>query len=77
MKIGPEVVRLDTKDSRTGWLRKDGWQVNYQRIECIWRAEGRKVPPKQPERSRLGRNDGACLRWQAEKIRDTCGVPAW
>ena len=46
----------------TGLIRRDGWHVNEKRIDWIWRREGLKVPPKQPERGRLWLNDGSCVR---------------
>lgn len=67
-----EVVRLASKYGRygyrmiTGMLRGDGWTVNHKRVERIWRAEGLKVPPKQPKRGRLWLNDGSCIRLRAE-----------
>jgi len=67
-----EVVRLASKYGRygyrmiTGLLRGDGWTVNHKRVERIWRAEGLKVPPKQPKRGRLWLNDGSCIRLRAE-----------
>jgi putative transposase len=50
----------------TALLRRDGWHVNHKRVERIWRAEGLKVPQKQPKRGRLWFNDGSCLRLQPE-----------
>ena len=34
----------------TNLLRIEGWQVNYKRVERIWRQEGLKVPRRQPKR---------------------------
>jgi transposase InsO family protein len=50
----------------TGLLHNAGWQVNPKRVERIWRAEGLKVPNKQPKRGRLWFNDGSCVRLRAE-----------
>jgi transposase InsO family protein/transposase-like protein len=67
-----EVVRLASKFGRygyrrvTGLLKNDGWRVNHKRVERIWRAEGLKVPPRQPKRGRLWLNDGSCVRLRAE-----------
>ncbi len=47
-------------------LRKEGWRVNYKRVEGIWRREGLKVPQKQPKRGRLWLNDGSCIRLRPE-----------
>ena len=47
-------------------LRKEGWRVNYKRVERIWRREGLKVPQKQPKRGRLWLNDGSCIRLRPE-----------
>ena len=46
----------------TGMLRLEGRLVNHKRVERIWRAEGLKVPQRQPKRSRLWLADGSCLR---------------
>jgi putative transposase len=47
-------------------LRGQGWVVNVQRVERIWRREGLKVPHKQPKRGRLWLNDGSCVRLRPE-----------
>ncbi len=46
----------------TAMLRNEGWPVNHKRVERIWRAEGLKVPQKQPKRGRLWDNDASCYR---------------
>jgi putative transposase len=46
----------------TGLIRNEGMQVNHKRVERIWKAEGLKVPQKQPRRGRLWLNDGSCVR---------------
>jgi transposase InsO family protein len=71
-RLTQEIVRLASKFGRygyrrvTGLLRNDGWAVNHKRVERIWRAEGLKVPQKQPKRGRLWLNDGSCIRLRAE-----------
>lgn len=71
-KLTEEIVRLASQYGRygyrrvTGLLRNNGWKVNHKRVERIWRAEGLKVPPKQPKRGRLWLNDGSCIRLRAE-----------
>jgi putative transposase len=50
----------------TALLRNEGWQVNHKRIERLWRAEGLKVPQRQPKRGRLWLNDGSCIRLRPE-----------
>ncbi len=50
----------------TALLRHQGWQVNFKRVERIWRREGLKVPAKQPKRRRLWLNDGSCIRLRPE-----------
>ena len=63
-----DVVRLASRVGRSGYrqitnlLRIEGWQVNYKRVERIWRQEGLKVPRRQPKRSRLWLRDGSCIR---------------
>ncbi|MCH7498203.1 MAG: transposase, partial [Candidatus Marinimicrobia bacterium] len=46
----------------TALHRAEGWPVNHNRVERIWRREGQKVPSRQPWRSRFWLNDGSCLR---------------
>ena len=46
----------------TALLREEGWRVNHNRIERLWRQEGLKLPQKQPKRRRLWLNDGSCVR---------------
>jgi putative transposase len=41
--------------------------VNDKRVERIWRREGLKVPPRQPERGRLWLADGSCVRLRPER----------
>ena len=50
----------------TSLLQMAGWQVNVKRVERIWRAEGLKVPKRQPKRGRLWLADGSCIRLRPE-----------
>ena len=50
----------------TGLLQMAGWQVNAKRVQRIWRAEGLKVPKRQPKRGRLWLADGSCIRLRPE-----------
>jgi putative transposase len=60
------IVALATKFGRYGYckisglLQMAGWEVNAKRVQRIWRAEGLKVPAKQPKRGRLWLADGSC-----------------
>jgi putative transposase len=45
----------------TALLRRAGWNIGKDRVEPIWRREGRKVPKKQKPRGRLWLNDGSCV----------------
>ena len=62
------IVRLATRFGRYGYrritalLRAEGWVVNHQRVERIWRRAGLKVPRRQPKRGRLWLTDGSCVR---------------
>ena len=62
------IIELASRYGRYGYrritamLRKEGWCVNYKRVERIWRREGLKVPQKQPKRGRLWLNDGSRIR---------------
>jgi hypothetical protein len=51
----------------TALLRTEGWRCNQKRVERIWRAEGLKVPARQPKRGRLWLNDGSCVRLRPER----------
>jgi len=60
-----DVVRLAGRYGYrqiTNLLRIEGWRVNHKRVERIWRAEGLKVPKRQPKRGRLWLNAGSCIR---------------
>ena len=65
------IIDLATEYGRYGYrrvtalLNHQGWLVNHKRVERIWRAEGLKVPQKQPKRARLWLNDGSCIRLRA------------
>ncbi len=67
------VVELAQRYGRYGYrrvtalLRAEGWHTNHKRVERIWRAEGLKVPPRQPKRGRLWLNDGSCVRLRPER----------
>ncbi len=62
------MVELATQYGRYGYrriselLRREGWHVNHNRIERLWRREGLKVPQRQPQQKRLWLNDGSCIR---------------
>ena len=45
----------------------EGWRVNHNRVERIWREEGLKVPKKQPKRRSLWLNDGSCVRLRSNR----------
>lgn len=51
----------------TGLIRNEGMLVNHKRVERIWKAEGMKVPKKQPRRGRLWLNDGSWVRLRSER----------
>jgi putative transposase len=67
------IVTLATKYGRYGYrritalLRNAGWQVGKDRVQCIWRREGLKVPAKQRPRGRLWLEDGSCVRLRPER----------
>ena len=52
----------------TALLRARGWSCNHKRVERIWRAEGLKVPVRQPKRGRLWLADGSCIRLRPERV---------
>ena len=51
----------------TALLRAEGWHTNHKRVERVWRAEGLKVPQRQPKRGRLWLNDGSCVRLRPDR----------
>jgi putative transposase len=67
------LIRLARQYGRYGYrritalLRAEGWSCNHKRVERIWRAEGLKVPARQPKRGRLWLNDGSCVRLRPER----------
>jgi len=66
-------VEPATKYGRCGYrrvaelLRREGWVVNHERVERLWRREGLKVPRRQPKRRRLWLDDGSCVRLRPER----------
>lgn len=54
----------------TELLWREGWEINYKRVERIWRREGLKVPKRQPKRRRLWLADGSCVRLRATKANE-------
>ena len=52
----------------TALLHAEGWACNHKRVERIWRAEGLKVPARQPKRGRVRLNDGSCLRLRPDRL---------
>ena len=47
-------------------LNAEGWPRNHKQVERTWRAEGLKVPPRQPKRERLWLADGSCAQLRPE-----------
>ncbi|WP_089268419.1 IS3 family transposase [Jannaschia aquimarina] len=68
-----DIVELASRYGRYGYrritalLRRAGWRVNLKRVERIWRAEGLKVPQRQPKRGRLWLADGSCIRLRPDR----------
>lgn len=73
MALTASIVDLARRYGRYGYrritalLRTMGWSCNHKRVERIWRAEGLKVPARQPKRGRLWLNDGSCVRLRPER----------
>jgi transposase InsO family protein len=67
-RLTNRMVELASRYGRYGYrritamLRMEGWRVNHKRVERLWRAEGLKVPSRQPKRRRLWWHDGSCVR---------------
>ncbi len=67
------IIELASKYGRYGYrritalLRSAGWRVGKDRVQCIWRREGLKVPTKQKPRGRLWLHDGSCIRLRPER----------
>ena len=66
------IVALASRFGRYGYkritdlLQMAGWTVNAKRVQRIWKAEGLKVPKRQPKRGRLWLADGSCIRLRPE-----------
>lgn len=66
------ILQLASRYGRYGYrritalLRRAGWRVGKDRVQCIWRREGLKVPAKQKPRGRLWLEDGSCVRLRPE-----------
>jgi len=66
------IITLASKYGRYGYrritalLKRAGWLVGKDRVQCIWRREGLKVPAKQRPRGRLWLDDGSCVRLRPE-----------
>jgi transposase InsO family protein len=69
------IIALASEYGRYGYrritalLREAGWPVGKDRVQCIWRREGLKVPQKQRRRGRLWLNDGSCVRLRPERAK--------
>ena len=67
------IIELASKYGRYGYrritvlLRSAGWRVGKDRVQCIWRREGLKIPAKQKPRGRLWLHDGSCIRLRPER----------
>ena len=67
------ILTLASEYGRYGYrritqlLQNAGWNVGRDRVQCIWRREGLKVPAKQKPRGRLWLNDGSCIRLRPER----------
>jgi putative transposase len=67
------IITLASKYGRYGYrritalLKRAGWQVGKDRVQCIWRREGLKVPAKQRPRGRLWLEDGSCVRLRPQR----------
>src|ERR1035438_8783921 len=67
-QLTPAILALACPYGRFGYrritalLQHAGWNVGRDRVQCIWRREGLKVPAKQKPRGRLWLNDGSCIR---------------
>jgi putative transposase len=67
------IIALASQYGRYGYrritalLRRAGWAVGKDRVQCIWRREGLKVPAKQRPRGRLWLEDGSCVRLRPER----------
>lgn len=67
------IITLASKYGRYGYrritalLKRAGWQVGKDRVQCIWRREGLKVPAKQRPRGRLWLEDGSCVRLRPKR----------
>jgi len=67
-ELTQRIVDLASEYGRYGYrrvtalLNEAGIEVGKDRVQRIWRREGKKVPQKQPKRGRLWLTDGSCVR---------------
>ena len=72
-RLTQAIIALASQYGRYGFrritalLKQAGWSVGKDRVQCIWRREGLKVPAKQKPRGRLWLNDGSCIRLRPER----------
>ena len=52
----------------SGYLRREGWQVNVKRVHRLWKQEGLKVPARPRKKRRLGQSVNGSQRRKAERI---------
>jgi putative transposase len=69
-----EILKLAGRHHRYGYrmitkkLRQAGWQVNYKRVQRIWRKEGLQVPYRHKFRKAKGNSANSCSVKKAEHI---------
>jgi len=73
-----ELLRSRLKDISTKWprwgfrrahatLRLEGWKVNHERVQRLWRDEGLRAPQQPLKRRRLGQSTVPADRLRAER----------
>jgi len=51
----------------TAMLKREGFQVGFDRVYRLWRREGLKVPKKPRKKRRLGSSANGCVRHRVER----------
>jgi putative transposase len=69
-----EILKLAVKYPSYGYrlitkkLRQSGWQINYKRVQRIWRIEGLQVPYRHKFKKAKGNSSNCCSVKRAEFI---------
>lgn len=72
--LAADLKRLSAAHPRAGYrmaaalLRRSGMEVNFKRVQRVWRREGLRVPRRQRKRQRTGAGQSGSQRLKAEHV---------